>query len=123
PGSLSLTFADNIGSDNTVVFSGPLTLTSADIGGPPRDFDIIINLQTPFFYDPGDGNLLLDVRRYDVSVSSTVFFDAHNSPVDTVSRSYAAGNVTSTVALWQDQLGLVTQFDIALVVEIDIKFC
>lgn len=34
PDGLSATFADNIGSDETVVFNGDLTLSSADVAGP-----------------------------------------------------------------------------------------
>src|SRR5262249_52227149 len=61
PDGLSATFATNVGIDESVVFSGNLTLTSADPPGPggTRDFDILIGLSTPFPYDPSLGNLLL----------------------------------------------------------------
>jgi hypothetical protein len=55
---LSTTFANNVGANDTVVFArGPLTLHSAFTGPPngPKDFDIVITLTTPFFYDPGPG--------------------------------------------------------------------
>src|SRR5262245_51915869 len=63
PDALSATFADNLGPDNTVVYSGPLTLSSLATPGPgnTRVFDIIIDLQTPFAYNPVGGHLLLDV--------------------------------------------------------------
>src|SRR5262249_21659069 len=66
PDGLSATFANNVGSDDTVVFSGSLSLSSAFTGPPggPKAFDIIINLQTPFLYNPSAGNLLLDVRNF-----------------------------------------------------------
>ena len=50
------------GVDEVVVYDGELTLSSA-FSGPsagPKDFDIIIALQSPFYYDPRAGNLLLD---------------------------------------------------------------
>ena len=58
--TLSTTYADNVGSDELVVYSGDLTCSTA--GGPPgvKDFDYVANLQTPFFYDRSRGNLLLE---------------------------------------------------------------
>src|SRR5207249_8841041 len=64
---LSTTYANNVGADDTVVFTrGALTLSSAFTGPPdgPKDFDIIITLTTPFLYNPALGNLLLDVRNF-----------------------------------------------------------
>jgi hypothetical protein len=59
--TLSANFADNIGADDTVVYSGALTLTTAANGNlPVSPFDYSIVFQTPFIYDPNDGNLLLD---------------------------------------------------------------
>jgi hypothetical protein len=48
PDGLSATFANNVGSNDTVVFSGSLSLSSAFMGPPggPKAFDIIINLQS-----------------------------------------------------------------------------
>jgi len=71
--TLSSTFASNIGGDNTMVFSGNLS--------QPWSFGdtLQINLSTPFTYDPGNGNLLMDVT---VSGSSPgaggdIFFDTN----------------------------------------------
>lgn len=59
--SLSPTFANNVGADAQTVFSGPLTLTPGPItGNGLRDFDYLIEFQSPFLFDPADGNLLLD---------------------------------------------------------------
>ncbi|MCA9213961.1 MAG: hypothetical protein KDB27_12905 [Planctomycetales bacterium] len=60
PEDLSLVFDENIGPDELVVFDGPLTLTTDPIG-LPRPFDYVIDYNTPFFYDPGQGNLLIDI--------------------------------------------------------------
>lgn len=77
--TLSATFADNVGPDNTVVYSGPLTLTTSSTGrltgNPQRDFDYTITFQTPFTYDPSRGNLLLDfLIPTTATVQSTGFF-------------------------------------------------
>lgn len=60
---LSMTFDDNLGTDETVVYEGPFEL-STDAVGPPRgpyDFDIEVRFQTPFVFDPTQGNLLTDL--------------------------------------------------------------
>ena len=61
---MSTTFADNVGPDNTLVFSGPFTAASP---GCPQNlpvcpFDININFTTPFLYNPMQGRLLLDLK-------------------------------------------------------------
>jgi hypothetical protein len=111
PDGLSTTFADNVGVDNTVVFSGALSLSSAFTGpaAGPKDFDIVINFQVPFLYDPTAGNLLLDVRNF--SGGTTTQFDAEFSGSDPVSRTASiSGGVNSPTADFMDTLGLVTQF-------------
>jgi hypothetical protein len=62
-GSLSTTFADNIGADDTLVFTASVQLFSgANAGGPaPNAFDLILTLDTPFTYDPTGGDLLMEV--------------------------------------------------------------
>lgn len=59
---LDLTFANNVGADETVVYNGTIALASAFTGGAPKDFDFVIRLTTPFVYDPAAGNLLLDIQ-------------------------------------------------------------
>ena len=57
PATLSNTFSENIGPDETLVYSGDCTLTTSgrdDI----EDFDYVIRYQTPFYYDPSKGSLL-----------------------------------------------------------------
>jgi hypothetical protein len=108
---LSPTFANNITAGDTVVFArGPLTLSSAFTGPPngPKDFDIIITLTTPFFYNPALGNLLLDVRNF--GGGTTTFFDAVFQTGDGVSRVFSQ-NVNSTTGS-TDTEGLVTGFTI-----------
>ena len=61
---LSATFAENIGADNTLVFSGTLNWATENLPGPgnTRQFDVVFPFTTPFLYDPAAGNLLLDIR-------------------------------------------------------------
>lgn len=113
PDALSSTFANNVGADDQIVFpTGPLSLSSADTGpaGGPKDFDIIINI-IPFLYDPGLGNLLMDVRNF--LGGATTQFDAHNVTGDAISRVYTlSAGVNSATADGTGNLsdGLVTRF-------------
>jgi hypothetical protein len=61
---LSTTFAENIGADNTLVFSGTLIWATANLPGPgnTRQFDVVFPFTTPFLYDPAAGNLLLEMQ-------------------------------------------------------------
>ncbi|HQR09545.1 MAG TPA: PEP-CTERM sorting domain-containing protein [Gemmatales bacterium] len=116
PDGLSTSFASNVGGDDTQVFSGSLTLSSTNTGGPPPSFDIVISLQTPFLYDPAAGNLLMDVRNF--GAGSTTQFDAVFVNGDSVSRvSTFNTSVNSSTADFSDTLGLVTQFSFAAVPE------
>ena len=83
---LSATFANNIGADEVVVFSGALSMSSQFIGPPtgPKNFDMVIPLTTPFIYNPAGGNLLLDVRNISGSTASAV--SGHAVPSDGGSR-------------------------------------
>ncbi len=104
PDGLSSTFANNVGTNDTVVFNGPLSLSSADVGNPPN-FDIVVPLTTPFFYNPSAGNLLLDVRNTGDGTTSP--FDADSSG-EFMSRAY--GDASSGTAEGTDSDGLVTEF-------------
>lgn len=111
PNNISKTFAQNIGKDETVVYSGALPLSSAFSGpdGGPMDFDIVITLQTPFWYDSTAGNLLLDVRNF--SGGKTSQLDAQDAP-DTTSRVWSL-DVNSPTATQTDpypSAGLVLRF-------------
>ncbi|MDZ8258061.1 hypothetical protein [Nostoc sp. ChiQUE01b] len=119
PDNLSKTFADNVGVDNITVFSGALSLSSADEGPVfgPKKFDIVINLQNPFLYDPTKGNLLLDVKNFVGSdmIFSSIQFDAQenisisNGDSDSVSRQWSSDpNFANADGL--DTIGLVTKF-------------
>lgn len=71
--TLSGIFASNVGSDNTVVFSGNLA--------QPWTFKntLRIDLSTPFTYDPAAGALLMDIVVSGASAPGGVlYFDAHS---------------------------------------------
>ena len=109
PDALSTTLASNVGANDTVVFSGSLALSSNYTGpsGGPKDFDIVINLQTPFLYNPALGNLLLDVKKFSQFDGSGAY-DAQNSTGDSISRVFK-NDVTFTAGT-ADSFGLVTRF-------------
>jgi hypothetical protein len=106
---LSSVFGANTGLDETVVYSGALTLQ-----GTPGSFSLTyIDLQQPFLYDPDVGNLLLDVRLSQGTPTS--YFDATEVAGDSVSRVWALDvNSPSGQA---DTLGLITGFSITPIPE------
>ena len=110
---LSTTFATNVGADDTIVFNGSLSLSSAFTGpgAGPKAFDIIITLTTPFNYNPALGNLLLDVRNF--SGGHTTQFDSQGT-ADSISRVFtntANTGVNTPTADVADTEGLITQFN------------
>jgi hypothetical protein len=124
PGGLSLTFGNNVGTDDTTVFNGTLRLSSAYSGpaGGPKNFDILIPLSTPFYYDPAQGNLLLDIRNFSNGNSGGTLIpqlDATASDPTLVGRLWAfdAAAITAPYAVDQDRMGLVTRFTVTPIPE------
>jgi len=109
PDALSTTFTENVGNDERIVYDGELFVSSANIGARrgPKDFDIVIDLQNPFFYDPNKGNLLLDIKTF--SFTRTTAFDSENALGDSMSRvlSFDPNAATGEIA---DTTGLVAKF-------------
>jgi hypothetical protein len=106
--TISGTFASNIGADNTTVFSGDLS--------QPWTYGntLVINLTTPFTFNPGAGNLLLDVVVSGASKpGGNLYFDVNgynggNFNGNTImGRVYSFGNATGNV---DNGYGLVTGF-------------
>jgi hypothetical protein len=117
--NLSSTFADNVGADDTQVFSGPLQ-TAITFSGDPTNFEVVITFTTPFSYDPAKGNLLLDVRNMQGGTEVPPLdqeLDGTNATGDSISRVYNYGNATATVAGQtggvdeKDTYGLITKFN------------
>ena len=60
---MSTTYANNVGPDNTLVYSGPGALSGPGCAGPsPCVFDQMLPLTTPFLYNPSTGSLLIDFQ-------------------------------------------------------------
>ena len=100
---LDTTFANNLGADNAVFFSGVL----GGLIGPTNQFTIT---GTPFNYNPALGNLLLAATSDGDGLQFSVFLDFQsNAPTGTFSRisSFDLSGVADTV---QTDTGLVTQF-------------
>jgi PEP-CTERM motif len=103
PAAPGTSYALNRGSDFTNVFAG--TIEDAAVGS--GTFDFVINLATPFTYNPSNGNLLLDVHSLSVVV---------NGPTNLV--GFMFGNSPDTGRLYdffgppisQPNVGLLTQF-------------
>jgi hypothetical protein len=77
PGKLSNMFASKTGLDETVVFDGELTLSTTNEGpaAGPRTFDLVYKFQTPFAYDPSQGNLLFDIASDGTDVADFAVLD------------------------------------------------
>jgi hypothetical protein len=96
---LSTTFAENRGTNNTLVFDGTLLWTTANLPGPgnTRQFDIVFPFTTPFLYDPAAGNLVLEMQfsangeamRSDTVTGNSVV----NKVVNTGSSTAATGAI------------------------------
>jgi PEP-CTERM motif len=108
---LSAVFSENVGADDTVVRGlSALTLEDRQNGGA----DIIITFDTPFFYDPREGNLLLDIFNFGGGSSSP--FNANRAANDTTSSVYSAGSVNDSSGI-PNTIGLVTIFTVTPVPE------
>jgi len=97
---LSMTFADNLGADNTLVFNGTLNWTTGNLPGPgnTRQFDIVFPCTTPFLYDPAAGNLLLDTQLSDDGQSQSITLDTEmgNPTAKEIVNTTSSTAVTAT---------------------------
>jgi hypothetical protein len=127
PNGLSGDLALNPGPDATTVFSGPITLTTTrqlfDTG--VGNFDFLITFQTPFLYQPGLGNLLLDVT---IPAGATISSNGRNFPqLDTFTDGFPSrdGTASATDSNLLDGLtlgrnsttGVVTRFSVTAIPE------
>ncbi len=94
--TLSGTYANNIGSNNTTVFTGSIS-QSWSFGDT-----LSIVLDNSFTYNPSAGNLLMDVLVAGSTSDSTIYFDVHTGD-QIMSRIYGNGTV-------DEDYGLVTNF-------------
>ena len=122
PDHLSTDFAQNLGTNLTTVFSrGPLVL---DSGG--RNSAVDVKFQTPFFYNPSEGNLLLEIKNYEptccfgIPQQSVGALDAYNVAGDEISRVYTYDVNAATG--FADTLGLTTYFVFAPKLAVTLQF-
>jgi RNA polymerase sigma factor (sigma-70 family) len=98
--NLSRTFQDNVGPDATVVYDGPLTFATSNLGSPdgPKEFDYVTDFDTPFRYDPDQGNLLISVQWFGRADFDAV--DSHEEEgVMTLFAPSPTANVASQTAM------------------------
>ncbi|HEY2156646.1 MAG TPA: PEP-CTERM sorting domain-containing protein [Isosphaeraceae bacterium] len=104
---LDSNMANNVGPNVDTFFSGTLPAYPAAVGNR-----LTFTLATPFLFDPGAGNLLLDVQISGVTNNSSAPYVAQDGDFGTQSSRMVNGNATSTSS-W----GLVTTFGTAAVPE------
>ena len=114
PENASNTFADNLGPVVETVFQGNHTFEAPACMVAPCPFNISIPIN-PFFYDPTQGNLIMDMRVPSCVNLGEVTFDSTNATPDTeMNRIYTAVPTPDGVDLptgsIDDSQGIVTQF-------------
>jgi hypothetical protein len=113
PDGLSTVLADNVGPNDTVVYSGTLNFFQTDWG------IYRIHLQTPFVYDSKSGNLLIDVRNFQPVPIPPGGVRAYNSTEITLGDSISAAFASDVNALTggTSTSGLETVFDVTIIPE------
>jgi hypothetical protein len=112
--TLSGTFAHNVGPDETVVFDGVWTVSSTTTtGGAPYPFEMVLQLTTPFVYDPSEGNLLLEHQCFSTTIPTV---DAAGDAGDGLARAYNLNlDPNASTASVVDTGGEIIQFEYTLV--------
>jgi hypothetical protein len=99
--SLSTTYADNVGANETVVLKTVgVSLLNQPVVGAPRDFGEPFVFDTPFEYDPNDGNLLLDIRIAG-GIDRVTSVDAQSTPGPSLAIG-GLGDLDAAVAQFAD---------------------
>jgi len=121
PDGLSSVFSQNVGPNDTVVLGPTAVSLLSNGGGGITSFDVNFSFTTPFFYNPANGNLLLDIRIYQGfgqigPPQGVAILDAFSVVGDSVSSVYAFGGTLPTSGQ-TSTLGLATAFRIIPVPE------
>ena len=102
---ISGTFAQNIGPDNTQVFSGSIN-QSWQFGNT-----LVVTFSQDYYYDPAKGNLLVDIVGDGVNTPfGSIYYDV-NSTGGFFSRVYCPGGQACQDGTVQNGYGWVTGFD------------
>lgn len=117
PDGLSPRFSENIGADEMVAYTALIRVFAGPADPCPGvgAFSSEIDPEVPFLYDPAKGNLLLDFRISDASISGGGPFDpparmdAQTVSGDSISR--VAGDLDAAEAYLIDTTGLVLLFE------------
>jgi len=116
PDALSTIFSENIGADDKVVI-GP---SSMRLVGASPGFNVFLDFRdTPFYYNPANGNLLMDFRIFTGAgnpPSGGPPLDAFNVARDSVSSVSAFGGTLPSSGS-ASSLGLATAFFVTSVPE------
>lgn len=116
PDFLNAVFANNLGPDALTVRTGGASFSGLPPApGTTAAFNAVFSFQQPFFYNPGQGNLLVDL----VGAGGQPFFpgamDAESLAGDSVSWVYSLNGSSSSGTA--STLGLVTRFTMNAVPE------
>jgi len=113
PDTMSTTFSNNVGSDETIVFSDYIRFSSSYTSGV-NPFDIVIDINNIFTYN-GYDNLLLQIKHS----RDTACIGCSPAWLDAVSSSFEGGSLmqrvwsndlNATVGYSAEPRGLVTSF-------------
>lgn len=112
-GTLSSTFSENVGPDETMVFDGVWTVSSTTAGDAPHPFEMVLQLSTPFVYNPAEGNLLLEHQCFSTTIPTV---DAAGEAGDGLARAYNLNlDPNASSASVVDTGGEIIQFEYTLV--------
>jgi hypothetical protein len=104
-GGLDTTFANNVGADAQLFYSGPLLNPVAVGGNQVAHFD-----GTPFFYDPANGDLLLDFQTSEPAFS-TLSDSLYVSPAGSLFDRNYTFTVGGTDGFGSENYGNVVGFE------------
>jgi hypothetical protein len=107
PDNLSPLFSANVGADMKLVWTRNPVSINAKTGTSPNEFGDAIVFEVPFTYNPGQGNLLVDITTY--SGVTGAYVDASNASNDGASRAWSS-NTGATRASNRDTGADVIQF-------------
>ena len=110
PDGLSTVFAENVGADNRIVVGPKPVYIGQNTPGDPTGLGVFIRFDNPFFYDPAQGNLLMDVRNIEAPgfVNSAGAFAGIEKMGDSIS-SVVGSDVSATTG-FRGTLGMTTAF-------------